>query len=134
MGRTGARSNRLHNRRRPRALTFDASADQRQFTNAVHHWIHDAPSRTGLGERGETMKRPGKHFLFADAAATTIEYGLLAAMIALAVSAGGYLTGSNLQTAFKEVTDNMATGSIKKAGGAVESGYELRSGSPSDDN
>jgi Flp pilus assembly pilin Flp len=80
------------------------------------------------------MKRRGKHFLFANAAATTIEYGLLAAMIALAVSAGAYYTGSKLQTAFREVTDNMATGSIKKAGGSVESQYELRQSSQSDEN
>jgi Flp pilus assembly pilin Flp len=80
------------------------------------------------------MRRQDKHFLFANAAATTIEYGLLAAMIALAICAGAYCAGSNLQTAFREVTDNMATGSIKKAGGGVESGYELRSGSQSDEN
>jgi Flp pilus assembly pilin Flp len=80
------------------------------------------------------MKRQAKLFLTARAAATTIEYGLLAAMIALAVSAGAYYTGSNLQTAFDKVTDNMATGSIKKAGGGVESGYELRQSSQSDEN
>ena len=80
------------------------------------------------------MRRQAKHFLLANTAATAVEYGLLAAVIALAVSAGAYYTGSNLQTAFKEATDNMATGSIKKAGGAVQPGYELRSGAQSDDN
>jgi Flp pilus assembly pilin Flp len=80
------------------------------------------------------MKRLCKHFLFANAGATAIEYALIAALVACAVAAGGYAAGSSVQTAFRQVTDNMATGSIRKSGGAVESGYELRSDPQPDDN
>jgi pilus assembly protein Flp/PilA len=80
------------------------------------------------------MKRQAKNFLIANNAATAIEYGLIAAMVALAVIAGGYAVGSNIQTAFNKVTDNLATGSIKKGGKVSESGYGLGSGSQSDGN
>jgi Flp pilus assembly pilin Flp len=74
------------------------------------------------------MKRLGEKFLFANCAAAALEYGLIAALVAVAVAAGGYAAGSSIQTAFRQVTDNMATGSIKKSGGGLESAHGLRSG------
>ena len=80
------------------------------------------------------MKRLGKQFLSANSATSAVEYGLIAAMVALAIAAGAYVTGAGIQTAFRQVTDNMATGSIEKGGDDAGSGFGAHSGSPSDKN
>ena len=80
------------------------------------------------------MKRLAKRFLSANSATSAVEYGLIAAMVALAIAAGAYVTGARIQTAFRQVTDNMATGSIEKGGEAAGSGFGTHSGPASDGN
>jgi pilus assembly protein Flp/PilA len=60
---------------------------------------------------GKTMKNTMKKFLKNKSGATAIEYGLIAALIAVAIIGGVTQLGSNANTTFKTVAEKMGTSS-----------------------
>lgn len=53
------------------------------------------------------MRKMFKNFVRNQSAATAIEYGLLAALIAVAIIGGVTAVGSNLSTSFSSVATNL---------------------------
>jgi pilus assembly protein Flp/PilA len=70
--------------------------------------IYPAPQRAAANlQIGETMSNLFRRFLRDQSGATAIEYGLIAALIAVVIIGAVQLVGSNLSTTFNTVATNV---------------------------
>jgi len=61
-------------------------------------------SNNNLREREKKMKKMIKRFLTEEDGVTAIEYGLIAALIAVVITVGAGLVGTSLNTKFTEIS------------------------------
>jgi pilus assembly protein Flp/PilA len=89
------------------AITFHPEEDARKILLPKELCLSDSVARSRLYSKGATtMFSVVKRFLKDEAGVTAIEYGLIAAMIAVAAITVTSMVGQNLSTTFQSVTNS----------------------------
>lgn len=76
------------------------------FIPAVPHGAHDTKERVTM--RTQALKTRMARLIGSDRGATAVEYGLIVALIALAIITAVTLVGTNLDALFTQVGNNVA--------------------------